>query len=97
MSESALALVSFTLTLMVFSYLLGDLPLIRHVYRFAVYVLVGMSAAFTLIVSFEGIVLPYWQDAQNPATSWTSLGAPADLVLFALALLFALLLLLKPI
>ena len=97
MTESTLALISFALTLMVFSYLLGDLPLIRHVYRLAVYILIGMSAAFTLIVSFEGLLLAYWQDAQNPASSWTWLGGQADMIIFVTAALFVALLLLKPV
>ncbi len=97
MTESTLALISFVLTLMVFSYLLGDLPLIRHLYRIAVYIFIGMSAAFTLIVGYESLLLPFWQDVQNPATSWTALGNQADLTLFVTALLFAALLLLKPV
>ncbi len=96
MTESTLALISFTLTIMVFSYLLGDLPLIRHFYRLAVYILIGMSAAFTLIVSYEGVLLVLWQDARDPATSWTSLGGDADVVIFTTAALFVALLLLKP-
>ncbi len=96
MAENMIALTSFVLTLMVFSYLLGDLPLIGNLYRLAVYIFVGMSAAFTLIVSYEGIFLPYWQDVQDPATSWTALGNNADLTIFVTALLFVSLLLLKP-
>ena len=96
MEENTLALISFVLTLMVFSYLLGDLPLIRHLYRIAVYIFIGTSAAFTLIVGYESLLLPYWQDVQDPATSWTSLGNQADLWIFVTALLFAGLLLLKP-
>lgn len=97
MAENTLALISFVLTLMVFSYLLGDLPLIRHLYRIAVYIFIGTSAAFTLIVGYESLLLPFWQDVQNPATSWTALGAQADQVIFFTALLFAALLLLKPV
>ena len=97
MTENAIALVSFVLTLMVFSYLLGDLPLIRVLYRSAVYIFVGMTAAFTLIVSYEGLILPYLQDIQNTDTSWTTLGNSADFTIFFTALLFGLLLLLKPI
>ncbi len=96
MAESTIALLSFILTLMVFSYLLGDLPLIGQLYRIAVYIFVGMSAAFTLIVSYEGIILPYLQDMQDPWTSWTLLGNSADIYIFFTALLFGLLLLLKP-
>lgn len=97
MAENTLALISFVLTLMVFSYLLGDLPLIRHLYRSAVYIFIGTSAAFTLIVGYESLLLPFWQDVQNPATSWTVLGAQADRLIFYTALLFAALLLLKPV
>lgn len=97
MAENTIALVSFVLTLMVFSYLLGDLPLIGSLYRIAVYVFLGMTAAFTLIVSYEGVVLPYLQDIQDPATSWTTLGNRADIYIFFTALLLGLLLLLKPV
>ena len=97
MTENTATLISFALTIMVFSYLLGDIPLLRHVYRVAVYILIGMSAAFTLIVGFEGLLLPLWADAQNAATSWTSLGGGADVVIFWTALLFGALLLLKPV
>lgn len=97
MAENIISLASFILTLMVFSYLLGDLPFIGSLYRAAVYIFIGMSAAFTLIVSYEGIILPYLQDIQNTGTSWTSLGNSADVVIFITGLLFALLLLLKPI
>ena len=97
MAENTIALVSFVLTLMVFSYVLGDLPLIGVLYRSAVYIFVGMTAAFTLVVSYEGLILPYLQDIQNTETSWTSLGNSADIYIFFTALLFGLLLLLKPI
>ena len=97
MTEQAIALTSFVLTLMVFSYVLGDLPLLRHLYRLAVYILVGMAAAYTAIVTYEGVILPYLIDIQNPSTRWTLLDNNADLVIFFMALSFALLLLLKPI
>ncbi len=97
MTEGTIALLSFVLTLMVFSYVLGDLPLVGHLYRTAVYIFVGMSAAFATIVAYESVILPYLQDIQNPETSWTALGNSADVAIFATALLFGLLLLLKPI
>ena len=97
MAENTIALLSFALTLMVFSYLLGDVPLIGSLYRIAVYIFIGMTAAFTLVVSYEGVILPYLQDIQDPATSWTTLGNRADIYIFFTALLFALLLLLKPV
>ena len=97
MAEHTIALVSFILTLMVFSYVLGDLPFIGVLYRVAVYIFVGMAAAFTLVVSYEGLILPYLQDIQNTETSWTALGNSADIYIFFTALLFGLLLLLKPV
>ena len=97
MAENTIALVSFVLTLMVFSYVLGDLPFIGILYRVAVYIFVGMTAAFMLVVSYEGVILPYLQDIQNVETSWTTLGNSADITIFFTALLFGLLLLLKPI
>ena len=96
MAESTITLISFVVTLMVFSYVLGDLPLIGSLYRTAVYVFVGMSAAFTLVVTYEGVILPYLSDIQNPETSWTSMGNGVDVAIFFTALLFGLLLLLKP-
>ena len=97
MAEGTLTFISFVLTLMVFSYVLGDLPLVQNLYRLAVYIFVGMTAAYTTIVTYEGVILPYLQDIQDPAASWTVLGGAADIVIFFTALLFGLLLLLKPI
>ncbi len=97
MAENTIALLSFVLTLMVFSYLLGDVPFVGNLYRIAVYILAGMAAAFTLIVSYEGIILPFLQDIQDPESSWTALGNAADITIFFTALLFSCLLLLKPI
>ena len=97
MAENTIALVSFVLTLMVFSYVLGDLPLIGVLYRSAVFIFVGMTAAFSLVVTYEGLILPYLQDIQDTTTSWTTLGNSTDIYIFFTALLFGLLLLLKPI
>ena len=97
MADGTITVISFVLTLMVFSYVLGDIPVIRNLYRITVYIFVGMAAAFTTIVTLEGVLLPYLQDIQNPATSWTLLGNTGDLVIFFTALLFGLLLLFKPI
>lgn len=78
---------------MVFSYVLGDIPVMRNFYRVAVYIFVGMTAAFTLIVTYEGVLLPYIQEIQQPTSSTNT----ADTVIFITALLFGLLLILKPI
>jgi hypothetical protein len=45
----------FVLTLMVFSYLLGD----NFLYRLAVYVFVGLTAGFVTIVTVESVLLPW--------------------------------------
>lgn len=49
--------VSFVLTLLVFSYLLGD----NFLYRIAIHVLVGVAAAYAVIVAAESVVVP-WLD-----------------------------------
>ena len=74
MTEGTITLISFVATLMVFSYVLGDLPLVSSLYRTAVYIFIGMSAAFTMIATYEGIILPYLADVQDPTTSWTRIG-----------------------
>jgi hypothetical protein len=93
MIDSIFTGISFILTLMVFSYVLGDIPVMRNFYRVAVYIFVGMTAAFTLIVTYEGVLLPYIQEIQQPTSSTNT----ADTVIFITALLFGLLLILKPI
>lgn len=97
MTDGMITVISFVMTLMVFSYVLGDIPLVRNLYRIAIYIFVGMTAAFTSIVTFEGVILPFLQDIGNPTTSWTVLGNGADIIIFFTAVLFGLLLLLKPI
>lgn len=46
---------AFILTLLVFSYLLGD----NFLYRLAVYILVGATAGYVAIVAVEGVILPW--------------------------------------
>lgn len=81
MPEEISLLVSFVLTLMVFSYLLADTLL----YRLAVAIFVGLAAAFTGIVTFESVILP--------ALDLTD----ADLILPIVAASLVGLLMLKPI
>ena len=45
----------FVLTLMIFSYVLGD----NFLYRIAVYVFVGLAAGFITIVTVESVILPW--------------------------------------
>jgi hypothetical protein len=47
-------LVAFILTLMVFSYLVGDNPL----YRFAIHIFLGVAAAYVTIIALQTVMLP---------------------------------------
>lgn len=47
-------IISLALTLVIFSYLLGD----NFLYRLAVSAFVGLAAAFTTIVTFQSVLLP---------------------------------------
>jgi hypothetical protein len=76
----------FVLTLMVFSYILGD----NFLYRLAVYLFVGLAAGYITIVTVEGVILPWLRG--------TVLAPNADignLILGLIPLLIGLLLLLK--
>ena len=53
-------LISLALTLMVFSYLLGD----NILFRVAVSIFVGLTAAFTVLVTFQSVIVPL-STAQN--------------------------------
>lgn len=48
----------FILTLMVFSYVLGD----NFLYRIAVYAFVGLSAGYVAIVTYTSVLLPWLQE-----------------------------------
>lgn len=50
-------IVGFVLTLMVFSYLIGD----NLLYRIAVYILVGLAAGYIAIVTVESVLLPWFR------------------------------------
>jgi hypothetical protein len=77
---------SFTFTLLIFSYLLGD----NFLYRLSVSLFVGLTAAFTTIAVLRSVIIPYF--------IWTDRG---DILVFAFifipAVVLATLLLLKPI
>lgn len=75
------ALISLILTLVIFSYLLGD----NLLFRLAVSIFVGLAAAFTVVVTVQSVILPL-----------TGSGT-VNAVLFSIGLTLALLLLLKPI
>ncbi len=74
---------SFVLTLAIFSYLLGD----NWLYRLAVAVFVGVSAAFISSVTLQSVILPLTRETE-PILLIVFLGVP---------LLLVLLLILKPI
>lgn len=74
-------IISLALTLVIFSYLLGD----NFLYRLAVSAFVGLAAAFTTIVTFQSVLLPL-----------TNSGGTNALLLIIGGVL-ALLLLIKPI
>lgn len=55
MSDGIGLWIGFILTLMVFSYLLGD----NFLYRLAIYVFVGLAAGFITILTVESVLLPW--------------------------------------
>ena len=55
MSDQIGLWIGFLLTLMVFSYILGD----NFLYRLATYVFVGLAAGFVTIVTVESVLLPW--------------------------------------
>jgi hypothetical protein len=77
-------LVGFILTLCVFSYVLGD----NFLYRLAVYVFVGLAAAYITIVTTESVILPWLR-------STVMSGDLGNMILGAIPIILALLLLLK--
>jgi hypothetical protein len=81
---------SFTLTLLIFSYLLGD----NFLYRMAVSVFVGLTAAFTTIAVFRGVImgLPEWK-----LLFAGQVFNPQVIVVIYIPVILATLLLLKPV
>lgn len=69
MNELAGLLIGFVLTLFIFSYLLGDNPL----YKLAVHILVGMSAAYAAIVVVDQVLLPIYRQLQADTSQAASL------------------------
>ena len=84
MSDPLAFIVGLGLTLAIFSYLVGDNP----VYRLAVHVLVGITAAYGLVVALRQVIIPaLTQVATNPSA--------VESLLWVVPLLLALLLLLR--
>lgn len=71
-------LVGFVFTLFIFSYLLGD----NFLYRLAIYIFVGVSAAFASIIMVQNVLLPVLLGPER--------------ILLIIAIIFAVLLFLKP-
>lgn len=67
MLDLAIGIISFALTIMVFSYILGD----NFFFRLAVYLLVGISTGYTAVILITKVIVPY---LLNPLTSgnWQS-------------------------
>lgn len=83
MNDTTGFIIGLILTLFIYSYLLGDNPL----YRIAIHILVGVSAAFAAVVAFQRVLLPVFQEMQqNP-------GSPEAIYWFVPVLLALLLLL----
>ena len=74
-------LITLILTLAIFSYLLNDNPL----FRLAVSMFVGLAAAFTVVVTFQSVILPL------------TTGSGGGAGLFVAGLILTILLLVKPI
>jgi hypothetical protein len=75
----------FALTLMIFSYLLGD----NFLYRIAVYLFVGLAAGFITVVTVESLLLPWINSTVLGADTDTGMRA-VGLVPFVLGALLLL-------
>jgi hypothetical protein len=84
MTEFIGLIIGFVLTLLIYSYLFGDNPL----YRIAVHLLVGVSAAYAAVVVVRQVILPIYAQISLAPTD------PDNLIWFVPVFL-ALLLLLK--
>jgi hypothetical protein len=71
--EPLYTLIGFTLTLMVFSYLIGDNPL----FRIAVYLFIGVASGYAATIVLQYVLLPKLSQALTPFT-------PLSLVPFVL-------------
>ncbi len=76
------AFIGLILTLMVFSYLIGDNPL----YRFAIYLFIGVSAGYAVTVVWHSVLVPQL---------FARLGDPNQLVLLVVPLILSISLLAK--
>lgn len=65
MTETVGLIVGFLLTLFIYSYIVGDNPL----YRIAIHLLVGVSAAYALVVAVREVLVPLFQRLRNDPTA----------------------------
>lgn len=72
----------FILTLMVFSYLLGD----NFLYRIAVYIFVGLAAGYVTMVTVESVILPWVRGTLGSGDLGTQIVGATPLVLGGLLL-----------
>lgn len=84
MSELFGLFIGLLLTLFIYSYVVGDNPL----YRLAVHILVGVSAAYAAVVTVQQVLLPVMTQIRQNPTDQASL-------LWVIPLFFVLFLLLK--
>lgn len=83
MNETTGLIIGFILTLFVYSYLVGDNPL----FRFASYLLVGVSASYAAVVIIQQVIWPvYAQLRQNPTDRASLLWLTPILLALLLAL-----------
>lgn len=86
MTDTIALVLGLVLTLFIYSYLVGDNPL----YRIAVHILVGVSAAYAAVIAVDRILLPVsLQVAANPAA--------IENIFWLIPIVLAILLLLKAI
>jgi hypothetical protein len=84
MNDTIGLIIGFILTLLIYSYLIGDNPL----YRLAVHILVGVSAAYAALVVLRQVILPVFaQLLLNPVS--------LDSLFWLVPILLALLLILQ--
>lgn len=82
MTELAGLIIGIALTLFIYSYMVGDNPL----YRISVHLLVGVSAAYAVVVVVRQLLLPIWRQVQANPTD-------PDSVMWLVPVLFVLMLL----
>jgi hypothetical protein len=80
--------ISFLITILILSYLIGDNPL----FRAAVYVFVGAAAGYVAAVAWNEIIVPNFV---QPAVSGTVFASPGQIVAWIIPLLGSILLLLN--